>query len=183
MKHNSLRPVSIILFCIFIFTAWIDPFNDKVSEGNRNYNDGKFNEALNSYREAEKYVPDDKKRSMLEFNKGNAEFKINNHESALGKYRNSLNSGDPDVQKKALYNAGTTYMKMGKKKEAAENFIKAIQIDPSYAKNQRIISSRMKMTTAEETGSRTPAPARKKMNRKKMIIRRAAPRLKICWNL
>lgn len=137
MKHNSLRPVSIILLCICIFTAWIDPFNDKVSEGNRNYNDGKFNEALNSYREAEKYVPDDKKRSMLEFNKGNAEFKINNHESALGKYRNSLNSGDPDVQKKALYNAGTTYMKMGKKKEAAENFIKALQIDPSYSKAKR----------------------------------------------
>lgn len=137
MRNKALRPAALILFSISVFTAWIDPFNDKVSEGNRNYNAGKFNEALSSYKEAEKYAPDDKKRNMLEFNRGNAEFRINNHESALAKYRNSLNSGDPDVQKKALYNTGTTYMKMGKKKEAAENFIKALQIDPSYEKAKR----------------------------------------------
>jgi len=127
----------IIIFSLSVFTAWIDPFDDKVSEGNRNYNDGKFSEAMTSYREAEKYAPDEKKKNILEFNKGNAEFRMDNNESALGRYRNSMNSGDPEVQKKALYNAGTTYMKMGKKKEAAENFIKALQIDPGYEKAKK----------------------------------------------
>jgi tetratricopeptide (TPR) repeat protein len=92
---------------------------------------------LNSYRDAEKYSPDDSKKNILEFNKGNAEFRMNNHEAALGRFRNSMNSGDPEVQKKALFNEGTTYMKMGKKKEAAESFIKALQIDPSYQKAKK----------------------------------------------
>lgn len=137
MRRGSLNRVVLVLFSLLFLTAWLDPFNDRVSEGNRNYNNGKFSESIKNYNEAEKYAPDEMKKNMLEFNKGNSEFKMNNHESALARYRNSLNSGDPEVQKKALYNAGTTYMKMGKKKEAAENFIKALQIDPSYEKAKK----------------------------------------------
>jgi len=137
VRHRNSHKVLIFLISLSVFTAWIDPFNDKVSKGNKNYNDKKFSEAMGSYKEAEKYAPDEKKKNMLEFNKGNADYKMNNYESALGKYRNSMNSGDPEVQKKAFYNAGTTYMKMGKKKEAAESFIKALQIDPSYEKAKR----------------------------------------------
>lgn len=137
MRRSNSHIVLIVLISLSVFTAWIDPFNDKVSKGNKNYSDNKFSEAMKSYKEAEHYAPDEKKKSMLEFNKGNADYKMNNYESALGKYRNSMNSGDPEVQKKAYYNAGTTYMKMGEKKEAAENLIKALQIDPSYEKAKK----------------------------------------------
>jgi len=137
MRDRIFHKIMIILISFSVFTAWIDPFNDKVSEGNSNYNSGKFSEALNSYKEAEKYSPDESRKNMLEFNRGNADFKMNNPESALGRYRNSLNSGNAEVQKKALYNAGTVYMNMGKKKEAADNFIKALQIDPSYEKAKK----------------------------------------------
>ena len=137
MGYSYFSKVLIILISLSVFTAWIDPFNDKVTDGNSNYNNGKFPEAMNSYKEAEKYAPDEKKKNMLDFNRGNAEFRMNNDEAAIGRYRNSMNSDDPEVQKKAFYNAGTTYMKMGKKREAAESFIKALQIDPSYEKAKK----------------------------------------------
>lgn len=137
MKNRLFYRMLAIPLSLAVFTAWIDPFSDAVSKGNREYNNGKFSEAMKSYKEAEKHAPDESKKNMLEFNRGNAEFRMNNTESAVGRYRNSLNSGDPDVQKKALYNTGTAYMKMGKKREAAESFIKALQIDPSYEKAKK----------------------------------------------
>jgi len=129
--------IIIVLMTVTISLAWIDPFRDEVTKGNSNYNSGNFSEAMKNYKAAEEHAPDRERKSMLEFNKANTEFRQNNYESALTKYRNSLNSGDREVQKKALYNEGTTYMKMGKKKEAAESFIKALQIDPSYEKAKR----------------------------------------------
>lgn len=137
MGYRSFHKIMLILVSLTLFTAWIDPFSDNVSKGNKEYNDGKFSEAMNSYKEAEKYAPDDSKKNMLDFNKGNADFRMNNLESAIGRYRNSMNSGDPEVQKKAFYNTGTSYMKMGKKREAAESFIKALQVDPSYEKAKK----------------------------------------------
>lgn len=132
MRSDSVKKIFFIIILLSFFPAWMDPFRDIVSKGNGEYSDGKFGDALKSYKKAEKYVPDDNKKNMLEFNKGNAEFRMNNYDSAIARYRSSINSGDPDVQKKALYNIGTVYMKTGKKKEAAESFIKALQIDPSY---------------------------------------------------
>lgn len=134
MNFSKMVPAA---FAIFFFAAWMDPFSDEVSKGNDNYRNNRSADALKNYNEAEKYAPGESKKKMLEFNRGDAEFRLNRYDSAISKYRNSLNSNDPDIQKKALYNIGNAYMKMGKKREAAENFIKALQIDPSYDKAKK----------------------------------------------
>ncbi|HOP64901.1 MAG TPA: tetratricopeptide repeat protein [Spirochaetota bacterium] len=137
MRNKFPFKIVIMIIILPLIVGWIDPFRDEVSKGNSNYKSGNFSGAMKNYSAAEKHAPDSKSKSMLEFNRGNVEFRQQNYESALGKYRNSLNSGDRDVQKKAFYNEGTTYMKMGKKREAAESFIRALQIDPGYEKAKR----------------------------------------------
>lgn len=150
MKYRFLPGFAAAAMALSICTAWIDPFKDKVSEGNRNYNDGKFSESIKNYRDAEKYAPGESEKKLLEFNRGNAEFRMNNHNSAIAGYLNSMNSGDPEVQKKALYNIGTAYMKSGKKREAAENFIRALRIDPSYEKAKRNLEYLLKRERQEK---------------------------------
>ncbi len=152
MRSDSLTKLLLIMALLSFITAWMDPFKDNVSKGNKEYSDGKFSDAMKSYKEAEKYAPDESKRRMLDFNKGNAEFRLNNNDSAIAGYRNSINSGDPEIQKKALYNIGTTYMKMGKKREAAESFIKALQIDPSYDKAKKNLEYLLKKNEQKKNG-------------------------------
>ena len=150
MRKINFRKMLPAALAVFFFASWMDPFGDEVSKGNDNYRNNRAADALKNYNEAEKYAPGESKKKMLEFNRGDAEFRLNRYDSAIVKYRNSLNSNDPDVQKKALYNTGNAYMKMGKKREAAENFIKALQIDPSYEKAKKNLEYLLKNNPQEK---------------------------------
>ncbi len=132
-----MRKIFIIIFAVLIFTAWIDPFNDEVDKGNRSYEGKDSKKALEHYKEAEKYAPDDKKKQMLEFNKGDAHYQLGNYDIAIDKFKNSISSDNPDIQKKAMFNMGNSYLKQKKYKEAAESFVKALEIDPNYEKAKK----------------------------------------------
>ena len=127
----------IILLTVLIFAGWIDPFKDEVENGNRSYESKDPKRALEHYKEAEKHAPDDKLKGMLDFNRGDAHYQLENYDIALDKFKNSISSENPDVQKKALFNMGNSYLKQKKYKEAAESFIKALEIDPGYEKAKK----------------------------------------------
>jgi tetratricopeptide (TPR) repeat protein len=132
MKKNF-----IIIPLVLILSAWIDPFKDEVKKGNQSYADNNPTKALEHYKEAEKYAPNNKKREMLNFNKGTAHYKLEDYDKALDKFTDSISSGDMDIQKKAFFNMGNTYMKQKKYKEAVDSFIKALEIDPNYEKAKK----------------------------------------------
>jgi len=132
MKRNFL-----IILTILVFTAWIDPFKDEVELGNRSYDNKDPKQALEHYKEAEKHAPDDKKKGMLDFNKGDAHYQLGNYDIANDKFKSSISSENPDVQKRALFNMGNTFLKQKKYKEAAESYIKSLEIDPNYEKAKK----------------------------------------------
>ena len=134
---NNMKKKFAILLLIFTLTAWIDPFKDEVEKGNRNYADNNPTKALEHYKEAEKHAPNDKKKDMLNFNKGDAHYKLEDYDKANEKFIDSISSGDREIQKKALFNMGNTYIKQKKYKEAADSFIKALEIDPNYEKAKK----------------------------------------------
>jgi tetratricopeptide (TPR) repeat protein len=122
-----------------MLAAWLDPFRDEVSKGNGEYNDKKYSDARQSYRNAEKYAPGKSDTLKLSFNKGNVDFMSEDYDNALTNYQNSIQSGDKEVQKKAFFNIGNAYMKQGKNKEAIQAFINALKIDPGYEKAKKNI--------------------------------------------
>jgi tetratricopeptide (TPR) repeat protein len=132
-----MKKFFIIIFLILTLAAWIDPFKDEVEKGNQSYADNNPTKALEHYKEAEKYIPNDKKKDMLNFNKGAAHYKLEENDKAIEKFIDSIPSGDADIQKKALFNMGNTYIKQKKYKEAADCFIKALEIDPNYEKAKK----------------------------------------------
>jgi len=132
-----MKKIILIIISVLVFSAWIDPFKDEVDKGNRSYENKEAKKALEYYKEAEKHAPDDKKRSILDFNRGDSHYQLENYDIAVDKFKSSISSDNPDIQKKALFNMGNSYLKQKKYKEAAESFIKALEIDPGYEKAKK----------------------------------------------
>jgi len=132
MKKNI-----VIIFTALLLIAWIDPFKDAVENGNRSYEKNDSKKALEYYKEAEKQAPDDKQKAMLDFNRGDAHYQLGNYDIAVDKFKSSIASENPDLQKKALLNIGNSYLKQKKYKEAADSYIKALEIDPNYGKAKK----------------------------------------------
>ncbi|MCG6195149.1 tetratricopeptide repeat protein [Leptospira sp. FAT2] len=130
--HKLLYSIFIIILLIRsgwfeLYAVELDPGGNRVGEGLEHYNQGEYFESLRSYQEAESYFPDDPR---LEFNRGAAEFKSGNLDKAIRHFEKSANSSSPEVQWKSRFNLGNSYLRAGDRKRAAEEYIKALKINP-----------------------------------------------------
>ena len=134
-----LKKIILIIVVSLFMTAWIDPLKDEVEKGNRNYQEGNFDSALEHYNESEKYASGTDKQAILNFNKGAAEYKRGNFEKGIELFNQSLNSGDPDIRKKSYLNMGNSYVELKQYDEAFKAYSMALGIDPSYERAKKNI--------------------------------------------
>jgi len=139
-----------------LFISWIDPYRDEVREGNRLFGEKDYHGAGERYRAAEKYAPREKDRDRLRFNHGDARYMQGDYDGALDHFRGSLRSGDPETQKKALFNAGNAYLKKGDYRAASGAYIDALKIDPEYLPAKKNLEHLMRMNKKEESRQRDP---------------------------
>ena len=134
MKHSFRRYAchACVIAASFFCMAFFDPYADRVTQGNSEYNDGKFADAEKSYNDAGNYLPSAKDAAELSFNKGNARYRSGDYEGAVELYKAALASEKKDVQKKALFNMGNAFVKKGDKMSAADAYLAALKIDPAY---------------------------------------------------
>lgn len=130
--HSGMSRIIFILILCFSQAAWIDPFRDEVSKGNRSFEVEDFDSALGHYDKSDRFAPDEKRRSMLSFNKGAAEYRRGNYQQSIEHFKESLKSGDPAVQRKAYYNMGNSHVQLKQYDEAFDSYAKALKIDPGY---------------------------------------------------
>jgi Ca-activated chloride channel family protein len=157
MENIMKRRIVITLLLSVFLTAWLDPFRDEVSEGNKKYHEKKYPEAEEKYKNASNYAPGEKDRKKLRFNQGDASYMKGEHDTAIENFKNALQSEDRDVQKKAFFNMGNTYLKKGDIDGAVNSFISALKIDPDYApakKNIEYIMNRKKNSEKDETNKK-----------------------------
>ncbi|HPQ54856.1 MAG TPA: hypothetical protein PK253_16505, partial [Spirochaetota bacterium] len=55
----------VVLLGALLAVAWLDPYRDRVDEGNSSFHQKKYDGALNSYRDAEGYAPNLSERNKL----------------------------------------------------------------------------------------------------------------------
>lgn len=134
----SKKIILIIVVSLFM-TAWIDPLKDEVEKGNRSYQEGNFDNALEHYNKSEEYATGKDKQAILNFNRGAAEYKRGNFEKGIELFNQSLNSGDPDIRKKSYLNMGNSYVELKKYDEAFKAYSMALGIDPSYERAKKNI--------------------------------------------
>jgi tetratricopeptide (TPR) repeat protein len=131
MKKQFILKICAVL-SICLFAAFLDPYADRVEDGNSRYNGNKFAEAEKSYNEAENYLPSKSDAADLAFNRGDARFRLDDYDGAIELYKAALASEKKDVQKKALFNIGNAFVKKGDKLSAADAYLSALRIDPDY---------------------------------------------------
>ncbi|MBM9502282.1 tetratricopeptide repeat protein [Leptospira sp. 201903071] len=131
MKRIRILEYSAIMyFLVFSASASaveLDPGGNRIGEGLEHYNQGEYLDSLRKYQEAETYFPEDPR---LEFNRGAAEFKSGNLDKAIRHFEKSANSSSPELQWRSRFNLGNSYMRAGDRKKAAEEYIKALKLNP-----------------------------------------------------
>lgn len=135
MKKNLI----IAAASLILFAGWLDPFKDSVSEGNKNFHDKKYSEALKKYDEAETHAPTEESKKALSMNRGTARYMEGDADKAAAEFSRAVGAEDTEVKKRALFNAGNAHLKAGREKEAFEAYRQALRIDPGYDRAKKNI--------------------------------------------
>ncbi len=103
-----------ILFCtcLVLMVAPVDAFSisKEIKEGNRLYDEGKYEEAIEKYNEAKAESPD---MDIVNFNLGDALYKSGQYQESVDAFTRALNTEDPEIEADAIYNIANTKYKLG----------------------------------------------------------------------
>lgn len=99
----------------------------KTKKGNELFEQGKFDEALAKYTDAQLHDPES---GRLHFNIGDVFYKTQKYEKAREEFTNCLNNVPVDIQSQAYYNIGNSYFRENKLVEAIAAYKKALELNP-----------------------------------------------------
>jgi len=130
MKRSS-HPLPIFAGALLLFawplTAFGDSAASAVAEGNRQYGEKKYDEAIVNYQKALQVLPES---PDIFFNLGAAEYQRKNYEQSEKLFGRSIALSDAARQSQAAYNLGGAFYREGKLLEALAAFKKAIELNP-----------------------------------------------------
>ncbi|MFT3842411.1 MAG: tetratricopeptide repeat protein [Myxococcaceae bacterium] len=120
-----------LLVVVALFSMAMGPFEKNhplVDEGQRDYEHGDYEHALEKFDAAEKQLPGN---ATVEFNRGVTLHKLDKQEDALSTLNRALDLDTKgELKEKIHYNLGNVYAAMEKKKEAIAEYRKALKLDP-----------------------------------------------------
>jgi Ca-activated chloride channel family protein len=98
-----------------------------VEEGNRLYEEGRFQEAHERYMEA---MGQDPESPVIPFNAGNALYQDADYRRAMEAYQQAIASGDPELAGDAWYNLGNALYRRQQLGPSLEAYKQALRLDP-----------------------------------------------------
>jgi tetratricopeptide (TPR) repeat protein len=101
-----------------------------VRDGNRLYEDGRFQEAHQRYLQGLAEAPGS---GVLRFNDGNALYRSGEYEQAMGAYERAIETGDPDLARAAWYNLGNALYRQQQLEQSLEAYKQALRLNPGDA--------------------------------------------------
>lgn len=103
--------------------------NASIRNGNNFYKKSNFDQSLVEYKKATTASPDN---PVASYNLGNAEFRTNQLNEAVGSYEATIkNSLEKPVKEKAFYNKGVAYSKQQNLQESIDAWKNALKLDPN----------------------------------------------------
>jgi len=99
----------------------------QVREGNRLYQEGRFQEAHEKYLEGLAAAPES---PLIRFNDGNALYRSEDYQRALEAYRGAIESGDPELASAAWYNLGNALYRQQQLQPSLEAYKQALRLSP-----------------------------------------------------
>jgi len=130
MKKNfqtrELFAVILIYFVVSGFSLF-QPLVRKNDEGNKNYREKNYEEALKSYTDALLESPESPE---LHYNIGNVMYRNKKYKDAISEFEKSLSTDNTSLQAKTYYNMGNCAFRENEYTKAIEYYKKALEIDP-----------------------------------------------------
>jgi Ca-activated chloride channel family protein len=125
----SLRKVVIALSLLAgVPVALADSAGSKNKNGNRLFEQGKYEEAQKAYQEAQIQKPD---RPEPLYNAGNALIKQKKYDQALQQLNQAISKADKGLQSWGWYNAGNALYEMGQFRDSASAYIQSLKLNPA----------------------------------------------------
>lgn len=125
------RSFIITIFTVVFCGTWVfaqKSYKSLVHEGNRFYENNKFEAAASSFMEA---VKTDKNSYTAHYNLGNALYRSEKYEEAIAEYQKASElSQNLHDKASALHNLGNTYMQLNKPDKAAEFYKQSLKQEP-----------------------------------------------------
>jgi Ca-activated chloride channel family protein len=109
-------------------TALADSAGSKNKNGNRLFEQGKYEEAQKAYQEAQIAKPD---RPEPLYNAGNALIKQKKYDQALQQLNQAITKADKGLQSWGWYNTGNALFEMGQFQDSASAYIQSLKINPA----------------------------------------------------
>jgi len=127
-KRIVIIPGFIFILIWVPMILWGQPGRKQVLEGNKLYEQKKYDEANNKYRDA---LVNNPENPIIHYNVGNAQYKKKKYEEALKEYEKSSSIDDILTQSKAYYNMGNTFYRAGKLLESIAMYTQALRLNPN----------------------------------------------------
>ena len=116
------------LFKTFITLNFIFNIVTAKDKGLELFNDGKFADAVDHYKTVLEAREDD---PAATFSLGSSSYYNNDVESALKSFENILNTGDKDLQSKALYNIARILQDQNEIEKSLSLYKKSLELNPN----------------------------------------------------
>ena len=130
LKHKSPGLMVILSIVVFLLSSsdclWASA-RSKVKQGNRYFNQKKYEKSIERYRDAQIDSPESKE---IYFNIGNSLYRTGKHEDAMKEYEKSTYSKDTLLQSEAYYNMGNSLYRQGNMPESIVYYKKALELNP-----------------------------------------------------
>ena len=121
---------ALVLSALALMGFWGGSLVSRTAEGNGLFKQGKYDEALKAYTDAQLEDPENPR---LQFNIGDVLFKQGKYDQAVESYRHALRAEDKAVQRDAHYNVGNSLFAKGDLPAAILSYKKALEVDPNDA--------------------------------------------------
>lgn len=108
--------------------SWADTLYNRYLDGESSYQSEDYDEALNSFIDAQIESPED---ARLKYNIANAHYKTRNYDEAIKSYLDvAATAQDISLEESSYYNLGNCLYRQGKLPEAVEYYKRALDLDP-----------------------------------------------------
>ena len=126
---RNIRTAGLLLFLALVcpMPAVADPAARKNNEGNRLYEQKKFDDALKMYVDAQASRPG---APELHYNIGNVLFRKKEYDKAVEEYLRAQAAPDPILSQAALFNRGNALMMQGRLEDAIQAYVQALRARP-----------------------------------------------------
>ncbi len=129
-KNGSVSGPSVlpVLLLFFLFTGFLDTTRSLNEKGNAEFEQKKYQTALENYRKAQVKNPDD---PVVMYNLGAGLYQTQQYQEAKKNFEGAIaKTKDPELKAKALYNYGNTLYRLGDFEKAIDSYKKALELKP-----------------------------------------------------